>query len=309
MVIVNPTKFENLPAVRRRIDRVADDVGFPAPQWVETTAQDPGFGQTRAALQAGARLVCVLGGDGTVRAVAEVLAGSGVPLGLLPGGTGNLLARNVGAPVARLETAMITALTGRNRAIDIGWMIIDPTQEQRAHPHPAELRDDPNVHAFTVMAGLGFDAQIMVDAPEEVKAKVGWAAYVVSASKHLRDAPFQARIELDGRVGKTRGTRTVVVGNCGRLTGGMVLLPEAAVDDGVLDVARVSPRTLAQWATMATRVLSRRHDGGPHLTRRRGREVVVRVQPTQLVQVDGDDLVTASVLRFVVDPGALVVRS
>ncbi len=308
VVVVNPTKFKDLGQVRARLDTVTSELGLPSLRLVETTQDDPGFGQTRAALEEGAPLVCALGGDGTVRAVAEMLAGSGVPIGLLPGGTGNLLARNIGAPVKSLEKALRAALTGRDRAIDIGWMILDPSEEQRSHPTPRDLRDEPNVYAFTVMAGLGFDAQIMTDAPEAVKAKVGWAAYVISAGKHLTDDCFDATVGVDGRESRV-SARTVLVGNCGKLTGGMVLLPQAEVDDGVLDVATITPQSLGQWVTMSTRVLARRTEGGPHLDRVSGRDVLVRVDPGQLVQVDGDDLDEASCLRFVVDPGALLVRT
>ena len=103
-----------------------------------------------------------------------------------------------------------------------------------------------NVHCFTVMAGVGFDAQIMDDAPEGVKDKAGWAAYVASGGKHLTDDPFALDLMVDGRASEASRARTVVVGNCGELTGGMVLLPDAEVDDARLDVATVSPESLSR---------------------------------------------------------------
>src|SRR6478735_9457732 len=148
VVVVNPTKVD-LEEVRDSLAAAAREAGLPEPRLVETTEDDPGFGQTRAAVEEGAELVCALGGDGTVRAVAQQLVGTDVPLGLLPGGTGNLLARNVGDGVGSLEDAARIAFSGRDRRIDVGWLVVDPTPaQQHGLPQPAD-----NVHCFTVMAG------------------------------------------------------------------------------------------------------------------------------------------------------------
>lgn len=301
-VVVNPTKVD-LDDVRETLSEVARAAGLAEPTFVETTEDDPGFGQTRDAVARGASLVCALGGDGTVRAVAQELVGTGVPIGLLPGGTGNLLARNVGGHVDPMEDAARVAFTGRDRTIDVGWLVLDPTPDQlEGLPAAAE-----NVHCFTVMAGVGFDAQMMADAPEGVKGKVGWAAYVASGGKHLTDPPFALDLVVDGEPTHSKKARTVVVGNCGELTGGMVLLPDALLDDGELDVATVSPESLTQWVGVAARVLANRDDG-PALERTSGRDVRLAVDPPQLCEVDGDVLTEASSLRFVLQPDALVVR-
>lgn len=302
-VVVNPTKVD-LDEVARSLAEVAESVGMTPPRLVETTEDDPGFGQARDAVERGATLVCALGGDGTVRAVAQALVGTRVALGLLPGGTGNLLARNLSGGVHDLADAARDAFTGRDRSIDVGWLVLDPTADQeQGVPAAAD-----NVHCFTVMAGIGFDAQMLGDAPEGVKDRVGWAAYVASGGRHLSDPPFELELVTDGDTSSVRKARTVVVGNCGELTGGMVLLPDARVDDGLLDVATVSPESLTQWIGVAARVLTKRDDG-PSLERVSGREVTVRVDPAQLCEVDGDVLGEASTIRFVVQPGALVVRS
>ena len=302
-VIVNPMKVA-LADVRAVLEDAATAAGIGALTLVETTEEDPGFGQARQAVRDGAGMLCVLGGDGTVRAVAQELVGTGVALGLLPGGTGNLLARNLGLPVDSLDTAAAAAFSGQDRTIDVGWMVVDPDQSQRS----GDLRTGAdNVHCFTVMAGVGFDAQIMDDAPEGVKDKVGWAAYVASGGKHLTDDPVALDLVVDGRTAAAGQARTVVVGNCGELTGGMVLLPDAEVDDAQLDVAVVSPESLTQWIGVAARVLTNRGDG-PSLQRHRGRDLTVRVDPPQLCEVDGDVLTAVGRLRFVVQPASLVVR-
>jgi diacylglycerol kinase family enzyme len=301
-VVINPVKVDT-DEVRDTLHEVARSAGLTEPTIVETTEDDPGFGQTRAALERGASVVCALGGDGTVRAVAQELVGTSVPLGLLPGGTGNLLARNLGGGVSSLQEAAEIAFTGQDRRIDVGWLVVDPTPEQRRGlPSAAD-----NVHCFTVMAGVGFDAQMMADAPEGVKDKVGWAAYVASGGRHLTDAPFSLDMSVDDRPGVSRKTRTVVVGNCGELTGGMVLLPDARIDDGRLDIATVSPESLTQWIGVAARVLANRDDG-PALERDSGRDITVSLDPPQLCEVDGDVLTEATTIRFVVQPSALSVR-
>ncbi|EAQ00800.1 hypothetical protein JNB_11514 [Janibacter sp. HTCC2649] len=307
MVIVNPTKFEDLEAVRRTVESAASAAGFSTATLVETTEDDPGFGQTREALLDRPDIICALGGDGTVRAVAQVLTGTGVPLGLLPGGTGNLLARNVGAPVDDLADAVTSALTGVDRTIDAGWLLLDPTEDQLADPTPVVQRP-ANAHLFTVMAGLGFDAAIMDDAPEGLKGRVGWAAYVLAASKNLRGEGFQLSVTLDDVKAEPVTARTLVVGNCGTLTGGITLLPDAVLDDGLLDIATLTPESLAQWAGVASTVLRGQTDDGPSIERRQGRDVVVTVSPGQKVEADGDVLGLATRLRLVVDPGSLVVR-
>ena len=142
---------------------------------------------------------------------------------------------------------------------------------------------------------------------ETAAAEAGWAAYAISGGKHLTDDPFALELQVDGQASSTSQTRTLVVGNCGELTGGMVLMPDAVVDDGLLDVATVSPESLTQWIGVAARVLGNRGDG-PSLQREQGRDLLVRVDPPQLCEVDGDVLSVAGRLRSVVQPAALVVR-
>ncbi|MCM0620945.1 diacylglycerol/lipid kinase family protein [Nocardioides bruguierae] len=310
VVVVNPIKVEDLEEVRSCLAAVAAELGVPEPRLVETTEDDPGFGQTRDAVDSGASVVCALGGDGTVRAVAQELAGSGVPLGLLPGGTGNLLARNLDLPVTSLGDAARVALGSSTRTIDLGWLVADPAPGQSpdlADPQPPAPAD--NVHAFAVMAGLGFDAHVMDDAPEDVKAKAGWAAYVASGAQHLIDDPFDLEVWLDGGEPSHVEARTVVVGSCGELTGGVVLLPDAEVDDGCLDVAVLTPKGLFDWVGTAARVLVGHRKDGPSLERSRAKVVHLRTPSPQPCEVDGDVLGEATETVFVVQPGALVVRA
>jgi len=118
-VVVNPTKVSRPDAVRAEITRNLAAHGWPAPSWLETTRSDPGGGQTARSVRMGADVVFAAGGDGTVRACAEQLAGTATALAMLPFGTGNLLARNLGAPAAIADVvALVTS--GRRRRLDVG---------------------------------------------------------------------------------------------------------------------------------------------------------------------------------------------
>src|SRR3954454_4669794 len=119
-VVYNPVRVDDLDDTKDTVGKVCAEQGWPEPTWVETTAEETGERQAREAVRAGADVVASLGGDGTVRAVASALVGTDVALGLLPGGTGNLLARNLGLPVGALDDAVRTVVQGRDRSIDVG---------------------------------------------------------------------------------------------------------------------------------------------------------------------------------------------
>ena len=297
-IIVNPTKLDNLAAVRAQVTKGCLDAGWDQPLWLETTAQDPGTGQARQAVRDGAILVCPLGGDGTVRAVAAALVGTEIPMGLLPAGTGNLLARNLNLPVDSLDDALTVALTGQNKRVDVGRVTVDRSGE---HERPEE-------HIFLIMAGVGFDAAIMADAPERLKKTVGPLAYTFSGAKNLRGPQFKVRMKLDGEPEFTRRARTVVIGNCGKLTGGLVLMPQAEVDDGWLDAVILSPAGIVGWVAVAGRLISKKRKGHQRVDHHRLKSVTIRCDRPEEVQIDGDTIGQARALSATVDPLALVVR-
>lgn len=283
-VVFNPVRVEDMPARREVIESILTDAGWPAPQWLETTAQDPGAGQVRQAIKDGAELVFACGGDGTVRSCIEALADTDVALAILPAGTGNLLAANLGVP---LETAggVRLATDGDRHRIDIG---------------EAEGR------AFAVMAGVGFDAALLGDASSTLKARIGATAYVLSALKHLRDRPMRLQIRIDEQPTRKRNARTVVVGNVGRLQGGVDLLPDASPDSGQFDVAILAPRTLGHWIALSWGVL-RRHRHVHHREVLRGSRITITSDKDQPRQLDGDIIEPARALTITVRPGALEV--
>lgn len=292
-IIVNPTKFDDLADVKEVVAAVCAEHGWPDARWVETTAEDPGTGQAEQAVAAGADLVCPLGGDGTVRAVGAALVGTGVPLGLLPGGTGNLLARNLRLPVDDLAEALGVALGGVDTAIDVGRVAFD---------------DDPE-EVFLVMSGMGLDADA-VDADDAVKKAVGVLAYVVSGVKSLVKPGFWVSLEHDGPRVRRQHARMVVVGNCGELTGGLALLPEAEVDDGLLDAVVVAPRGLVGWLAVLVDVVTGHRRGHPQVVHRSGERFAVTTGHPVAAEIDGD-VVGGSRTRMTarVEPKALLVRT
>lgn len=281
-VVVNPSKVLDVEDLRRTITALLAEAGWPEPAWYETTVEDPGRGQARQAVENGARVVFACGGDGTVRSCITELAGTDVALAVLPLGTGNLLAANLG-----LDHDMIggieVALGGGRRRIDVG--LVDG-------------------ECFAVMAGMGFDAQMLAATSETTKARIGWPAYIFGALRHLRDRPMRVSIRIDDQPPIRRRARTVLIANVGRLKGGLRLLRDAEPDDGALDVAVLTPRTLGHWASLAWAV-ARRRRRVPRMEVFRGHRVQVSSNRAQPRQLDGDLIEPGRVLRAEVRPEAL----
>jgi diacylglycerol kinase (ATP) len=290
-VVANPTKVE--PGTRAEIGLVCLDLGWREPLWLETTVDDPGSGQAEEALRRGADVVLACGGDGTVRTVAEVLAGTGTAMGLIPAGTGNLLARTIGTPLGGIAAAARVALSGDDRKIDVGRVAVDDDDEERV---------------FLVMAGTGFDAAIMANTPEALKGRVGPLAYVFSGLRALRGRRTRVTLTFDDGEPLRRSTRTVLVGNSGTLLGGLVLMPKAHIDDGVLDVVNLAPKGVVGWIAVAGRVISRRSRGHDRVEHWQARSITIRNDSPVPSQLDGDPIGEVSELRIRVEPNALVMR-
>ena len=291
-VVVNPSKFDDLTAVKELVARIARAHSWPEPRWYETTEQDPGTGQARQAVADGAGLVCPLGGDGTVRCVAAGLLDAGVPLGLLPGGTGNLLARNLGLPIDDLEAALAVAITGTDAPVDAGLVAFDGAAPE----------------VFLVMAGMGLDAQTVGGATVELKRQLGWFAYAVSGIRSVLRAGFRVSVRAGDQRAFTQHAATVMIGNCGELTGGMKLMPAAKVDDGLLDAVVVSPRSLGAWLAVGVYILTRNRFGHSAIAHLVGPDITVTAAKPIAAQLDGDAVGTATRLVCSVRAGALRVR-
>jgi len=285
-IVVNPTKTDAVAQLEAAVDELCRSAGWTV-SWYETSREDPGEGQARRAVADGAELVCSLGGDGTVRAVASGLVGSEVPLGVLPGGTGNLLARNLGLPVDDLDAALQVILTGVPRRIDVGAVAWDDEPEQ----------------IFLVIAGVGLDARMIGEADERIKKAVGWPAYLLSGVRGLLDWGFSAHITAPGRREGSRRARAVVVGNCGQLPGGLELMPDARLDDGLLDLVLAAPHGVFGWLGVVRELVTGR--GTRSLRRLRADSVRIRLGRPILAQLDGEAVGSRTTMTVRVRPLAL----
>ncbi len=290
-VILNPVKVDDVDQFRTLVEALATDSGFASVTWWQTTVEDTGHGMAHDAAVSSADVVLAIGGDGTIRAVCEELAGTGIPVGIVPAGTGNLLARNLDIPLY-LRSAVDVGLNGQDRAIDMVEVSGDNMEDT----------------TFLVMAGMGFDAAIMEGVNEDIKAKVGWLAYVWSALKSLMFPAIRVEVAVDDGEPTRHRARTLVIGNVGSLQGGMPLIPDAAIDDGQLDVVLLYPRSFLSWLPLAVRVLSRNKRTDETITRMTGREVVVRASSDAPRQLDGDLIAPGKELRARCVHGRLLVR-
>ena len=289
-IVYNPTKVP-LDRLRTAVKAEEARIGWEPSRWYATTRTDAGEGAAAAALAAGPGVLLVAGGDGTVRAVAEVVSGSGVPLALLPAGTGNLFARNLRLPLGSIEDSVGLAFAGVTRDVDVGTADL-----QRADGEWTR-------HAFVVMAGIGLDAVMAQSTNAVAKRHFGWLAYVDPIARSvLANRQFPMHYRLDGGRVRSAQAHTMIVGNCGTLTAQLLLLPDAVLDDGLLDAIVLRPRGVVGWGRIGTRLtvhgllhrsrLGRRivelTPGLETLKYLQGRQLEVRFETPQEVELDGD---------------------
>lgn len=310
-IIYNPIKVD-IDALRAAVTAAASAAGWAESAWYETSVEDVGQGVTRRALDDGADLIIAAGGDGTVRAVAEAVRGTGTSVALLPSGTGNLLARNLDLTLDDMQHSLQVAFTGVDRDIDLG--VIDIEREDRTRTR----------HVFVVMAGMGIDAKMIENTDDDLKAKAGWAAYLKAIVDSLRDPDeLHLRFRLDGGKTKRATVHTVILGNCGSLPANVLLLPDAVVDDGLFDLMLMRPGGALGWIRVWWKVAwlngvlrrseagkavagERRNDGDLHYET--GTRFTARVSRPEAIELDGDGFGKATAFDAWIEPGALTIR-
>ena len=298
-VVFNPSK-----GAPDKLEKALESVDA-AVTWHETDPDDPGVAAARAAIEAGAELVLAAGGDGTVRAVAAHLAESGadVDLGVVPLGTGNLLARNLEVPIGDVAAAVERAVTAEPRTIDVGWA---DTGQAR--------------YAFVVMAGFGIDAHMLTETDDDLKDRAGWVAYVEALGRAVSASEvIDVRLTADDGESRDASAHTLIVGNCGTLQGGFTLLPDADPSDGELDLLLLDADGVGGWMDTLRNVvwdngIARAFGRGADaqssdsVTHRRVRSLSLELAEPRVVEVDGDDVGETTSLEITLQPGALRVR-
>nr|WP_294690621.1 diacylglycerol kinase family protein [uncultured Friedmanniella sp.] len=290
-IIFNPSKVVDWVTFRRQVEYELAERGWVRALWLETTVDDPGRAMTQQAVDEQVDLVLGAGGDGTIRVICSGLAGTGIPFGLVPAGTGNLLARNIGIPLDR-AAALEVALDGVDKAVDLVQICVDGGEPDH----------------FAVMGGIGLDAVIMESTNPDLKKAVGSAAYFLSAARNANHQPLHATIQVDDLPALRRRAHVILVGNVGYLQANIPLIPDAKYDDGLLDVMVASPRTTTDWVRLTTRVLTRQRRSDEQLDRLTGRKVTITVEERDQYQLDGDTVGECGTMVAQIKPGALTLR-
>jgi len=282
-IIFNPVSGTSDPIERRSsLEGLAKDAGLSC--GLTETDADLGAGPiAQKAIEDGLERVIVAGGDGSVTEAAHSLVGTKTGLAVVPGGTGNLLALNLGIPTDP-EEAMQLALTGEVRPIDVG----------RA-----------NGAVFLVAAGMGLDARLMRDADRELKDRWGKLAYIIAGWRNLGRHHSLFTITVDGKQIRRYG-QTVLVANLGRITAGLELVPGTTPDDGLLDVAILRTRRLRDLAALALRALLGRTRSDDLLEIHHGRHILVETSKPEPIQLDGDEIGSTNRLEVTIEPGGLL---
>jgi YegS/Rv2252/BmrU family lipid kinase len=271
-----------LPELRRVLEaeRIID------PFWVEVPKSKKAPEQVRRALDEGAELVFAWGGDGMVQRCVDVLAGSSASLAIIPAGTANLFASNLG--IAKdIEEAVAIGLRGDRHEFDVGSF---------------------NGERFAVMAGAGFDAAMIRDSGDGgLKERFGRAAYVWTGSENLRSKPFRATIEVDGAEWYKGKATCILLGNVGKLVGGVEAFEQARPDDGKLDVGVVTADGVLDWSRMMARAVAGSLGDSPFAQTTKARDVRVKLTRKVLYELDGGDRTKVKSFKVKVEPRAISV--
>lgn len=265
--------------------RLLADRGFTDPIWYEVAKSRKAPAMARRAVNDGADLLLLWGGDGTVQRCIDAVAGSNVTIAVLPAGTANLLASNLGLPMD-LPGALDVALDGGRRPLDVGVL---------------------NGERFAVMAGAGFDAALMQDTNRALKDRFGRLAYVWSGVRATRSKPVKMHIEIEGKPWFDGRASCLLLGNFGTITGKLTVFAAAEPDDGLLEIAVVTASRPIDWAKVLTALAAGRADRSQFVRKGRGRRVAVRLGRPIAYELDGGARKATKRLHAAVEKSAITV--
>ena len=265
--------------------KLITDEGVDDLLWYEVPKSRKAPKAAKKARKEGAELIFVWGGDGMVQRCADTLAGSGVPMAIVPAGTANLFASNLAIPQDLAEAVRI-GFHGRRRKLDLGVI---------------------NGEHFAVMAGVGFDAEMIHDADRSLKDRAGKLAYVRTALRHVNDSIVPMKIRVDGNTWFSGRASCVLLGNVGTITAGIRAFDDARPDDGWLEVGVATAKGSLQWARTLGRMTAGRSDRSPFVQITRAKEIRVKLDVPMIYELDGGARGTTNRIRARVDPGALTI--
>jgi diacylglycerol kinase (ATP) len=267
-----------LPELRRTLE----EAGVPEPLWIEVPKSKRAPAAVKRVLEDGAELILAWGGDGMVRRCVNALGDSEVPLAIVPAGTSNLLATNLGIE-RDIAAAVQVALLGERRRLDVGRF-----EGER----------------FAVMAGAGFDAA-MIKGADELKDRLGRGAYVLSGASKLNTPSFEAKIKIDGTRWYKGPASCILVGNVGDLFGGIEVFADARPDDGLLDVGVLTAESPVQLVRAVSRTALGSAQKSPFVRVTQGHEVRVKLDRKVPYELDGGDRSDVKSFKVDVEPGAI----
>jgi diacylglycerol kinase (ATP) len=259
--------------------------GVVDPLWFEVPKSRMAPKRVRKALDAGAELIFVWGGDGMVQRCIDTVAGSDVTLAIVPAGTANLFASNLGIP-KDIEAAVALGVHGPRRKLDVGRI---------------------NGEHFAVMAGAGLDALMIRDADGALKNRLGRVAYVFTGAKNIRAARVETRVRIDGDKWFDGKSSCVLVANVGKVMGDIAAFPDAQPDDGLLEIGVVTAKGLWQWSRTLASTASGKAETSPFVETARGRKFDVRFSEPIPYELDGGDRKKTRRLKIKVRPAAVTV--
>ena len=264
---------------------VLDRAGVKDPIWSQVPKSKYAPERVQRALDEGAELVFVWGGDGMVQHSIDRLAGSGVTLAIIPAGTANLFASNLGIP-QDIEQAVHIGLHGNRRRLDVGRM---------------------NGERFAVMAGAGFDARMIREADAGLKDRIGRVAYVWTGVNELGRKPFEAKIRVNGSTWFDGKASSILFGNVGKLFAGIEAFEDARPDDGELVLGVVTADGMLEWARTIARTAAGSSQKSPFVQVTRAREAKITFDRKVLYELDGGDRKKVKKLSVEIEPSAIEV--